>query len=159
MQARDGSEAYTRDGSFRISADGELQTRGGLPVLGEGGPISFRRTAQVTIGTDGTVSATDLGQSAANVSAVGRIKLVNPARTTIVTRQRRPVPHARRRGRGRRRTPAVDSSGALEDSNVNAVDSMVDMINLARQFDLHMKMLQTRRRQRAARQPAARPQA
>ena len=33
-------------------------------------------------------------------------------------------------------------AGALESSNVNPVSAMVDMINLARQFDLQMKLLQ-----------------
>jgi flagellar basal-body rod protein FlgF len=35
------------------------------------------------------------------------------------------------------------TAGALEESNVNAVGSMVEMINLARQYDLHMKVLQS----------------
>src|SRR3954452_11844127 len=39
VQARDGAEAYTRDGNLSINPDGELTTRGGLQVLGEGGPI------------------------------------------------------------------------------------------------------------------------
>src|SRR4051812_37424900 len=39
VQARDGSEAYTRAGSFALNAEGELQTRTGQTVLGDGGPI------------------------------------------------------------------------------------------------------------------------
>jgi flagellar basal-body rod protein FlgF len=142
VQALDGTEAYTRGGSFRVSADGELQVRSGLAVLGEGGPISIPQDSRITIAPDGTISAVDLGQSAANVVSVGRLKLVNPEKPDLV------------RGndglfRTRGGSPAdADPNvtvvgGALEDSNVNPVATMVDMINLSRQFDLHMKLLQS----------------
>ena len=142
VQGLDGTEAYTRGGSFRVSADGELQVRGGLAVLGEGGPISIPQDSRITIAPDGTISAVDLGQSAANVVSVGRLKLVNPEKNDLV------------RGndglfRTRGGNPADADlnvavvAGALEDSNVNPVATMVDMINLSRQFDLHMKLLQT----------------
>lgn len=142
VQALDGSEAYTRAGSFKTSPEGELQTRTGLAVLGEGGPISIPQDSKISIGVDGTVSAVDLGQSAANVIVVGRLKLVNPEKADVV------------RGndglfRTRTGNPAdADETvkvvaGALEDSNVNPVATMIDMINLARQYDLHMKLLTT----------------
>jgi len=142
VQARDGSEAYTRDGGLDTDTDGQLQTRGGLPVLGEGGPIVIPPDSNVSIGKDGTVSVTVNGQSAANVTVVGQIKLVDPAKTEVVkgldglfrTRGGAPADS----------DPTVTlESGAIEGSNVNAVSSMVDMINLARQFDMHMKMLQS----------------
>jgi flagellar basal-body rod protein FlgF len=142
VQALNGNEAYTRGGSFKISPEGELQTRGGLPVLGEGGPISIPQDSRIAIGADGTISAVDLGQSAANVLIVGRLKLVNPERSDLV-----------RGADGLFRTRSGDPAdadpnvkvvgGAVEDSNVNTVSTMVEMINLARQYELHMKILQT----------------
>src|SRR6185295_12184898 len=57
VQALDGTEAYTRGGSFDVSSDGTLVTRSGLPVLGDGGPIQIPPNAAVSIGGDGTVSA------------------------------------------------------------------------------------------------------
>ncbi len=141
VQALDGSEGYTRGGSFRISAEGELQTRAGLPVLGEGGPLVVPPDAQVSIGADGTVSATDLGPTAKNVISVGRLKLVNPERATMV---RGGDGLFRSRGGEVAADPNVRvTAGALEESNVNTVGSMVEMINLARQYDLHMKVLQS----------------
>jgi flagellar basal-body rod protein FlgF len=140
VQALDGSEAYTRSGSFEISPEGELRTRSGLTVLGEGGPITVPQDAKVSIGRDGTVSAVVEGQ-ANTVGIVGRLKLakLEPG-------------DALRGADGLFRTkggapadadPAVVvSSGVLESSNVNAVSAMVDMINLARQFELQMKLLQ-----------------
>lgn len=142
VQALDGSEAYTRNGSLGIDAEGQLQTRAGLAVLGEGGPITIPPDSKVAIGRDGTVSASINGQSAANVSILGKIKLVNPAQGELA-----------RRADGLFRTvggapadadPAVVLvGGALEASNVNAIATMVDMITLARQYELHMKILQT----------------
>jgi flagellar basal-body rod protein FlgF len=141
VQARDGSEAYTRDGSFDVDPEGQLQTRGGLAVLGEGGPIVIPPDSSVSIAKDGTISVTTNGQSATNVTIVGQIKLVNPGAQDLTKGSD---------GLFRTRTGSpADSdpnvalvSGSVESSNVNAVASMVDMINLARQFDLQMKMLQ-----------------
>jgi flagellar basal-body rod protein FlgF len=118
-----------------------LQTRAGLPVLGEGGPLVVPPDAQVSIGADGTVSAIDLGPTARNVISVGRLKLVNPERATMV---RGGDGLFRSRGGEVAADPSVKvTAGALEESNVNSVGSMVEMINLARQYDLHMKVLQS----------------
>lgn len=78
VQGRDGREAYTRAGDLQIDSTGALQTRNGLAVLGEGGPIVIPPNSEITIGADGTVSAipTDTIPNAVNI--VGRIKLVNP---------------------------------------------------------------------------------
>ncbi len=141
VQAPDGSEAYTRNGSLDISPEGELRARSGLTVLGEGGPIVIPPDSKIAIAKDGTVSVTTSGQSAANVTVVGQIKLVNPPRQDIVkgtdglfrTRNGQPADTD---------SNVALTGGALEGSNVNAVSTMVDMINLARQFDLQMKLLQ-----------------
>jgi flagellar basal-body rod protein FlgF len=51
-------ERYTRNGSFEINAQGQLVTKQGHLVLGEGGPIAFEQTdVGITIGRDGAVSA------------------------------------------------------------------------------------------------------
>ena len=141
VQARDGSEAYTRDGSFDVDPEGQLQTRGGLPVLGEGGPIVIPPDSSVSIAKDGTISVTTNGQSASNVTIVGQIKLVNPGAQDI-TRGSDGLFRTRNGSPADTDPNVAVVSGAVESSNVNAVASMVDMINLARQFDLQMKMLQ-----------------
>jgi flagellar basal-body rod protein FlgF len=142
VQALDGSEAYTRNGSLDVSPDGELRTRSGLTVLGEGGPLIVPPDSKITIGRDGTVSAVTEGPDAAASTVIGRLKLVKIDGADIL-----------RGGDGLFRlkggNPAdadasvVATSGALEGSNVNAVSAMVDMINLARQFEMHMKLLQS----------------
>jgi flagellar basal-body rod protein FlgF len=141
VEARDGSEAYTRAGSFDVSPDGQLITRTGLTVLGEGGPIVVPPDSRIQVGRDGTVSATTPGQSA-TVNVVGRLKLVNPDAAAV-----QKGADGLFRLRSGQPADADDSvsvtAGALESSNVNAVAAMVDMINLARNFEMQMKLIST----------------
>lgn len=138
VQGPDGREAYTRDGNFELSANGVLQTRSGLPVVGDGGPVTIPPDSEIVIGKDGSISALQNGL----VNVVGQLKLVNPPETDLV-----------RGDDGLFRLPQgvaapVDETvqvagGYLEGSNVNVVDQMVQMISLARQFEMQTKMLQT----------------
>jgi flagellar basal-body rod protein FlgF len=141
VEATDGSEAYTRAGSFDVSPDGQLITRTGLTVLGEGGPIVVPPDSRIQVGRDGTVSATTPGQSA-TVNVVGRLKLVNPDAAAV-----QKGGDGLFRLRSGQPADADDSvsvtAGALESSNVNAVAAMVDMINLARNFEMQMKLIST----------------
>jgi flagellar basal-body rod protein FlgF len=139
VEAKDGTEAYTRAGSFDVSPDGELVTRTGLTVLGEGGPITVPPDTKVSIGRDGTVSGTQYGQS--NVTNIlGRLKLVNPAQGDV--QKGADGLFRLRSGQPAEADDTVTvTAGALEGSNVNSVAAMVDMINLARNFDMQMKLL------------------
>lgn len=140
VQGADGREAYTRNGNLQLSPNGVLQTREGRPVMGEGGPISIPPDTNVTVAKDGTISAVQSGSKPSTVVTVGRIKLVDPPPAQLL-----------KGGDGLFRlstgadAPADNAvtlaSGTLEGSNVNVVEAMVTMIALARQFDLHMKML------------------
>jgi flagellar basal-body rod protein FlgF len=140
VQMDDGSEAYTRHGSLKLSENGVLQTQSGLPVLGDGGPITVPPDVTVSIAKDGTVSSIPSGSKPGAVTVLGRIKLVNPSEDNLA-----------RGDDGLFRTKdgvAADADaavvaigGSLEGSNVNVVDAMVNMINLARQFEMHMNLL------------------
>lgn len=136
VQALDGTEAYTRAGHLQVNAEGLLVTNAGLPVQGDGGPITLPPNARVEIGQDGTVSA-QVG--AGRPLPVGRLKLVTPE-----------APLARGAD-GLFRAADGDlpadpaarlQSGALEGSNVSAVQTLVAMISAARQFEQQMKMIQ-----------------
>ncbi len=137
VQALDGTEAYTRGGSFDVSSDGTLVTRSGLPVLGDGGPIQIPPNAVVSIGGDGTVSAKGTD---GKTTAVGRLKLVTPEAPLT-----RGVDGLFRAADGDlpSDTNARVQDGALEGSNVSPVETMVAMISAARQFEAQMKMLST----------------
>jgi len=140
VQAPDGTEAYTRNGSFQISANGVLQTRDGFNVNGAGGPISIPPDNDITIGKDGTVSAVPTGQTLTSVTTVGQIKLVNPPENTLVKGS-----DGLFRVSGGQPAPVdpnvVLASNSLEGSNVNMVDALVNMITQARSFEMQTKLL------------------
>jgi flagellar basal-body rod protein FlgF len=138
VQGLDGVEAYTRNGGLEVSNDGTLVTRTGLPAMGDGGPIQVPAGSVIEIGADGTVSArTGNG----NPNPVGRLKLVTPegrlqrgADGLFRAADAEPLPA----------DPAARlQGGALEGSNVSAVETMVAMISAARQFEQQMKLLTT----------------
>lgn len=142
VQLPNGGEAYTRNGGLQIGPNGILQTRNGLNVQGDGGPISIPPDSSITIAKDGTVSVVPTGPRPSTVAAVGRVKLVNPPEAELV---KGPDGLFRLRGGGEAPADAGVTllDGALEGSNVNVVQEMVNMIALARQFDMQMKLLQS----------------
>jgi len=142
VRGADGKEAYTRDGGLKLSPNGVLQTRSGLDVLGESGAIVVPPNSNVAIGGDGTVSVIPNDGVPNAVSIVGRIKLVNPPEASMD----RGADGLFRQKSGQ--IAAADGNvqvtpGALEGSNVSAVQMLVDMITSARQFDTQMKLMQT----------------
>ncbi|WP_034293326.1 flagellar basal-body rod protein FlgF [Herbaspirillum sp. RV1423] len=142
VQTPDGGEAYTRNGSFKLSENGILQTQSGLNVVGDGGPISIPPDVTVAIAPDGTVSSIPTTGTPNAVNILGRIKLVNPDEKAL----KRGDDGLFRMTAGAQAPPDANVrlvGGALEGSNVNVVESMVNMINLARQFDLNMKVVTT----------------
>ena len=137
VQAGDGTEAYTRGGALDVSSDGTLTTRGGITVLGDGGPIQVPQNSEISIGTDGTVSArTNNGKP----TPVGRLKLVTPE--TPLDRGEDGLFRAAGGDLPADATARVQD-GALEGSNVSPVETMVAMISAARQFEAQIKMMQT----------------
>ena len=112
---------YTRNGGFELNASGQLQTRGGgYLVRGQGGPITMPANAtQITVGSDGTISA--------NGAEVGRLDLASFSRPDELQR----VGGTLFEG-GARETPAPGSvrveQGYREGSNVQAVQEMISMM-------------------------------
>jgi len=136
VQALDGTEAYTRNGSFQVDSQGQLVTSAGLPVLGDGGPITLPVGAAVEVATDGSINAT-VGNG--RPQQAGRLKLVSPDAPLL-----RGTDGLFRAADGDLTAdPAARvQGGALEGSNVNPIETMVAMISAARQFEHQMKMLQ-----------------
>lgn len=140
VQALDGKEAYTRSGDLHQTPEGNLVTATGLPVMGDGGPISIPPSDNVIIGADGTITSVPQGVGAKGAGAIGRLKLVNPPAAQLVKGQDGLV-------RTKDGLPApVDASvqvesGALESSNVNAARALVEMIELSRLFDMQTKLM------------------
>lgn len=140
VQMQDGTEAYTRNGSLQVSPNGILQTANGQTVMGEGGPIAVPPNTTVTIGKDGSVAALATDTRPAATTVVGRIKLANPDQKQLVRGD--DGLFRMNDGSSAQADPAVTvTSGALEGSNVSAVDSMVNMISLARSLETQMSLL------------------
>ena len=142
VQALDGSEAYTRAGNLRVNINGQLLTGAGQPVMGESGPIVIPEFEKLEIGRDGTISVKPIGQQPNTLAEVGRIKLVSPPQDELVKGA-----DGLLRSRTGSEVPATTEvtllSGALESSNVNSVEALVDMIGLARQFEMAVTIMQT----------------
>ncbi len=142
VQAKDGNEAYTRAGGLQVTSTGLLETANGLTVMGDGGPITLPPAKRIEIGTDGTVSVITQTDGAEVVNIVDRIKLVNPDLKTV---------HKGNDGLfhvGDNEVEPADAkvellSGVLEGSNVNIASELVNMIELARQFEMQVKMMKT----------------
>ena len=142
VQAADGTEGYTRAGSLDVDANGQLVTKSGYLVLGDGGPLAIPPDNVIEIAPDGTVSVVPETGGRNNTNAIGRLKLVNPPENTLV----RGADGLFRTNNGQ---PADQdetvrlTAGTLEGSNVNVTDAMVNLISLSRQFEMQVKMLQT----------------
>ena len=141
VQGPDGKEAYTRNGSLQINANGVLQTHDGLNVLSDSGSISIPPDTEVSFAKDGTLSTVPSTNQKNQVSEVGRIKLVNPPEADLV-RGDDGLFHLKTGGKAPTDENVFLHPGALETSNVNPAEAMVSIINLQRQFDMHMKLLQ-----------------
>ena len=141
VQGLDGTEAYTRAGQFEVSNNGQLVTPQGLPVLSDGGaPIDVPPNATVTLSPDGTVSARVGNEPPV---AAGRIKLATANAENPVRRGDDGLFRAANGNALAADPNARMQPGALEGSNVNAVESMVGMIAASRQFEQQMRLLQT----------------
>jgi len=142
VQAPDGSEAYTRAGDLQLDVNGQLRTGAGHPVLGDGGPISVPQNSSLMIGNDGTVSIVPLGQGAETTAAVGRLRVVEGGPAEL----ERGADGLMRAKTGAALNPAsgnVLNAGVLESSNVNLPEAMVNMIELARAFEMQTKLMRT----------------
>lgn len=141
----DGTAAYTRDGQFQISAEGQLVTTNGLTVA-PGISIPFNANT-VTIGTDGTVTTVIAGEtSSTQVGNLSLVDFVNPSglqamggnlfRETVAS------------GSPQESTPGTNGlgtveQGLLENSNVDVVEELVNMITTQRAYELNSKVIST----------------
>jgi len=140
VQDASGNEAYTRAGDLHVDPSGQLMTATGHPVVGDGGVISVPPANSVTIAADGTVSAVPLGQLPMSTAILGRIKLVGASQlqqgTDGLYRTADGSPAEADAG-------VTLASGVLESSNVNIASALVNMIELARRYELQVKSLHT----------------
>nr|WP_269206174.1 flagellar hook-basal body protein [Capillibacterium thermochitinicola] len=123
------NQALTRNGHFTRNADGYLVNDDGDLVLGENGPI--RLDGPVEIGTDGVIRS--------NGQVVDRLLVVMPENEAFLVKQG----HNRflYDGEWTRLETAVVEQGALENSNVNAIEEMTKMIAVTRAYESNQKVI------------------
>ena len=141
----DGTTAYTRDGSLRTDSNGQLVTSSGFAVQPA---ITIPANAQtITIGNDGVVSVTTLGNSAP--TQVGQIQLadfINPS--GLQPRGDNLLIESAASGAPQVGTPGTNGlgtlqQGSLETSNVNVVEELVSMIETQRAYEMNSKAIST----------------
>jgi len=142
VQAADGSEAYTRRGDLTISPSGVLQNGDGRPVIGNGGPITVPPDAVISISPEGAVLVANAENPNQPPQPLDQIKLASPAGSQVM---KGVDGFFRVVGGGVLPADATAKveSGALEQSNVNPSDVMVQMIQAQRLFDIRTKLIST----------------
>jgi len=143
VQAEDGTEGYTRDGQFRLSEEGALETSEGELVMGDTGPIFLPLPVNnIHISKDGTIMVQPEGAPNTVQEEVGRIKMVNPRVKDLM----KGADGLFRRKDGLNENADVNvkvENGMLESSNVNPIGEMTAMISLQRQFEMQLKLMKT----------------
>lgn len=145
IEMPDGTIGYTRDGSFKMSADGELVTSDGFRMTP--GITIPEDASAVSVSLDGAVSVQLVGTT--DPQEVGNIELarfVNPAGLSAVGHNLFVETPAS--GEAILGTPSQDGLGKLEQgylelSNVQLVDEMVNMIVAQRSYEINSKVIQT----------------
>ena len=143
IEQGDGSTAYTRDGSFKLSADGQMVTSGGqvlIPAI-----LIPADASSVTIGRDGTVTAElQPGAGAVQVGQLEVSRFVNNSGLQPIGRNLYKTTTASREAVvGIPGEAGVGSlmQGTLEASNVNVVEEMVNMIEAQRAYEINSKAI------------------
>jgi flagellar basal-body rod protein FlgG len=141
----DGTIAYTRDGSMKLDDQGQVVTADGYIM--EPGITIPASTQSVTIGVDGVISALPAGS--ATPTQVGSIQLAD----FINTAGLQPIGNNMfvetvASGAPQVGTPSLTGlgtivQGALESSNVNVVEELVDMIEAQRAYEMNSKSIET----------------
>jgi flagellar basal-body rod protein FlgF len=140
VRGADGKEAYTRAGDLRVSPTGAVTTASGLAVLSESGPLVIPPSTQVAIGSDGTISVVPQGSAPFAVTQVDRIKLVNP-KTSDLQKGDDGLLRMKSGDKVKADDTVSVTSGMLESSNVNAAQSLINMIELQRLYEFQIKSI------------------
>jgi flagellar basal-body rod protein FlgG len=141
----DGRTGYTRAGNFNLSADGVIVTPDGMPLQPQI-QVPSGATA-ITIAPDGTVSASIAGQTEpSELGNVETARFVNAAGLQSIGGNL--LIETGASGSAQTGAPGTEGrgavkSGALEASNVNVVEELVDMIETQRAYEVNSKMIQT----------------
>jgi flagellar basal-body rod protein FlgG len=120
---------YTRNGNFMISSDGYLATKDGVKVLGDGGPIAVQ---------GGSIDISPSGEVIVDAVPVGKVKIVNFPDTGVLKKLSGGMFATAESGDT---VNAQVSQGFLEQSNVNAIQEMIQVMEATREFESYQKII------------------
>jgi flagellar basal-body rod protein FlgF len=137
VQLSNGTTAYTRDGEFKANSQGEMVTKQGYLVMGQGGPIQLDRnnSASIHVASDGTVSQGSEVRGKMNVVSFNDPKLLTPVSGGFFVAKDpalQPVDDPKMNVR----------QGFLEGSNTSAVTEMANMISVMRAYEANQRVIQ-----------------
>ena len=141
----DGTLGYTRDGSFHLNSDGQIVTSNGHPL--EPAIVLPPEVQTFTVGEDGTVSITVMGNPEAQV--IGNLQtadFINPAGLQAIGSNL--FLETAASGAPQVGTPGTNGLGTtlqntLENSNVSVVEELVNMITTQRAYEMNSKVIST----------------
>ena len=142
VQATDGSEAYTRRGDLEVAPSGVLQTGDGFPVIGGSGPITVPPYDSLSIASDGSISIVPQGGDPKNPQILDTIKLASASGSATVKGLDNLL-HVKGGGALPQDMEAKVQGGALEGSNVNMTQALVDMIENQRSYEVEANMMKS----------------
>jgi flagellar basal-body rod protein FlgF len=141
VQDANGNEAYSRNGSMQLGANGELKDSHGNTMMGDFGPVFLPiPLSNIDIASDGTLSVRPQGAPETVLEEIGRLKLVNPDVKNMIRGD--DGLFRLKSGDQAQEDPLVNiRNGMLEGSNVNPVEEMVSMISLQRHYEMQIKLM------------------
>lgn len=136
-------EIYSRRGDLRVAASGVIENGEGLAVLGESGaPITVPPGFSIAIAADGTIMASDPAAPTAPPEAIDRLRMVTPGGSPLA----KGIDSFLKVPGGGVLPPdptARLTTGALEQSNVETAETLVQMIDAQRAFEQRAKIIRT----------------
>ncbi|WP_230631352.1 flagellar basal-body rod protein FlgF [Sphingomonas sp. Leaf37] len=142
VQAGDGSEAYTRRGDLEIAPSGVLQTGDGFIVQGQSGPITIPPHDSLSIAADGTITIVPQGGDVRNPQVLDRLKLVD-TKGSVTLKGMDNLLRVKGGGTLPANMDAKVQSAALEGSNVNMTQALVDMIENQRSYEVQANLMKS----------------
>jgi flagellar basal-body rod protein FlgG len=144
IQMPDGSAAYTRDGQFHLSSDGEMVNASGL-LLNPGISIA-QDIVSVTIGTDGVITGVNGSGTETSIGNLNLVDFVNPAGLQAMGGNL--FQETTASGSPQEGSPGTNGlglviQGSLENSNVEVVEELVNMITTQRAYEMNSRVIST----------------
>lgn len=137
VQLPNGNTAYTRDGEFKLNAQGQLVTKQGFLVMGEGGPVQLdsNNSLALTAAADGTISQGDEVRGKLNLVTFNDPNLLTPGSGGLFFAKSPALQQTSDQ-------PSTVRQGFLEGSNTSPVMEMANLVSVMRAYEANQRVVQ-----------------